>query len=96
MMRIVSGVMILAGFLLAGVNHAKAVMDDEVYIIALVLAPFALTFGIAGVVNPNVVRAAGKYGKHLPSYYKWIAGGVGLVALLLCFLLIFVIYGVGR
>ncbi len=96
MMRLVSGGMILAGLVLMGVNHAKAVMDDEVYIIALILGPFALAFGVAGAISPNVVRAAGKYGKHLPSHYKWIAGAVGLVALSIGFLLMFVVYGVGR
>ncbi|MCH5374359.1 MAG: hypothetical protein JJ992_10295, partial [Planctomycetes bacterium] len=96
MMRLVSGGMVLAGIVLMGVNHAKAVMHDEVYIIALMLGPFALAFGVAGAISPNVVRAAGKYGKHLPSRYKWIAAAVGLVALSIGFLLMFVVYGVGR
>lgn len=46
------------------------------------LGPFGIFFGIAALIDPNIVRAAGKFGSHLPSRYKWIAAGVGLAALL--------------
>ena len=49
----------------------------------IVFAPFALAYGAAAVVDPNIVRAAGKYGEHLPGKYKLIALAVGLVALAL-------------
>lgn len=45
------------------------------------LGPFGIFFGIAALIDPNIVRAAGKFGTHLPSRYKWIAAGVGLAAL---------------
>jgi len=47
----------------------------------LAFAPFAFCFGIAALIDPNIIRAAGKYGKHLPKRYKLIAGAVGVVAL---------------
>ena len=50
-------------------------------LIILLLGPFVVCFGIAGMIDPNIIRAAGKYGSHLPARYKLIAGAVGLVAL---------------
>ena len=36
------------------------------------LTPLALILGTAGLISPNVVRALGKYGGHLPWHYKAI------------------------
>jgi len=95
-MRLVAGGMIIGSMLLLGLNHATAVMNDEVYLFALALGPFALTLGIAGLISPNVLRAAGKHGKHLPLGYKSTAAAFGLAGLLLCLLLVFVVYPLGR
>lgn len=46
----------------------------------IVLGPFAVFLGVAGLVDPNIVRAAGKYGKHLPLRYKRIALLIGVAA----------------
>lgn len=45
------------------------------------LGPFVLFCSIAALIDPNIARAAGKYGTHLPARYKLIAGLVGLAAL---------------
>lgn len=45
------------------------------------LGPFGIFYGIAALIDPNIVRAAGKNGGHLPSRYRWIAGAIGLAAL---------------
>jgi predicted Zn finger-like uncharacterized protein len=47
-----------------------------VYLGILVLMPLMLVLGIAGLISPNVVRAAGKYGGHLPKHYKVAGWGV--------------------
>lgn len=41
---------------------------------------FVVFFGIAALIDPNIVRAAGKYGAHLPGRYKLIAGLIGVAA----------------
>lgn len=46
------------------------------------IGPFGLFYAIAALIDPNIVRAAGKYGKHLPARYKMIAGAIGVVALI--------------
>ena len=58
--------------------------------------PYQVDPRMAGLISPNVLRAAGKYGKHLPIHHKLIAGGFGLVALAICLLLAFVVYPLGR
>ena len=87
--------MLVGGLLLLGLNHVQAVMNNEVYLFAIALGPFAVMFGIAGLISPNVLRSAGKYGSHLPIGYKLTAAAFGLVALLICFLLVFVVYQFG-
>ena len=42
---------------------------------------FIVFFGIAALFDPNIVRAAGKFGTHLPRRYKLIAAAIGLAAL---------------
>lgn len=66
--------------------HANTV---TVYLAAVGLVPLMLVLGIAGLISPNIVRAAGKYGGHLPLQYK-VAGYavLGLSFLLIIGLLI--------
>lgn len=50
-------------------------------LIILAFVPFVVCFGVAGLIDPNIFRAAGKYGSQLPARYKLIVGAVGLAAL---------------
>lgn len=47
----------------------------------IAMGPIAIVYGIAGLFDPNIFRAAGKYGGHLPFRTKLIAVLVGLVGL---------------
>jgi hypothetical protein len=51
-------------------------------LIVLGLGPFAVFYSIAALFDPNIVRAAGKFGAHLPPRYKIIAAVIGLGALI--------------
>ncbi|MFO0904986.1 MAG: hypothetical protein U0939_18415 [Pirellulales bacterium] len=44
------------------------------------LAPFVFCFSIAALIDPNLPRAAGKFGGHLSARYKLAAGAVALGA----------------
>lgn len=88
-MRIASAFMIVMGLILFVANLVMDQTQGAIYIAPLLLAPIALILGIAGVINPNVVRAAGKYGGHLPWQYKAI--GLALVGLSLLVTLALVI-----
>lgn len=50
-------------------------------LIILAFGPFAVFYGFAALVDPNIVRAVGKYGKHLSMRYKIIGGVIGVAAL---------------
>jgi hypothetical protein len=50
-------------------------------VVVIGLGPFGVFYGIAGLVNPDILRAATKYGGHLPRRYKLIAAAVGVAAL---------------
>ena len=85
--RRVSAVFLAAGVLLLGVNHWSVVDDQKAYIWAILLGPSAVLPGIAGLVDPRIALAAGKYGTHLPLTFKLAAAaivalGLGLSAFL--------------
>ena len=61
-----------------------------VFIVAF--GPFGICFGLAALVDPDIVRAAGKFGGHLPARYRLIAGLIGLVALLGSLALAYVVW----
>lgn len=73
-MPIVSLGMLAAFFVMRGQSIASVTVIG--------LGWFVVFFGIAALVDPNIPRAAGKFGSHLPRRYKLIAGLIGLVALL--------------
>jgi len=50
-------------------------------LIILAFGPFAVFYGFAALVDPNIARAVGKYGKHLSMRYKIIGGVIGVAAL---------------
>jgi predicted Zn finger-like uncharacterized protein len=47
-----------------------------VYMFVVGLVPLLLVVGVTVLISPNVIRAAGKYGGHLPGHYKVIGWGV--------------------
>lgn len=95
-LRLLSGALFGGGLLMLGANHAQSVMSNEVYPAALVLGPIVVMLGLAGLISPNLLRSAGKHGKHLPLHYKLIAAAFGVAGLLLGLLLAFVVYPMGR
>lgn len=77
---------------------ANVVLDQtkgEIYMAPLLLAPLALILGIAGAINPNVVRAAGKYGGHLSWHYKAIGAALVVVSFVASGLLVLGYYAAG-
>jgi predicted Zn finger-like uncharacterized protein len=69
-MRLISGGSLLLGLFLLGINLASNSLQGAVYLMPLVLGPLMLMLGITGLISPNVVRAGGKFGGHLPWRYK--------------------------
>ena len=88
-MRMVSGGMLAAGIIMVVGSIAMNAANQGVYLAIIALAPLALILGIAGLISPNVVRACGKYGGHLPWQYKAI--GYGLMGLYLVILILLMI-----
>jgi len=88
-MRLVSGGMLGLGVILAVGSVIMHANTGTVYLMAVALIPLSLVLGIAGLISPNVVRACGKYGGHLPWQYKVIGWGLmGLSFVLMALLMI--------
>jgi hypothetical protein len=80
--------LVILGMLLA----FFAMRDLTIGAVMLVaLGPFVVFFGIAALVDPDIARAASKFGGHLPTRYKLIALAVGLAALACSLTLAFLI-----
>jgi hypothetical protein len=94
-MRLVSGGLAAIGLFLLAANFILDQTRGEIYLAPLLLAPLALILGIAGVINPNVVRAAGKYGGHLSWHYKAIGAVLVVLSLLASGLLLLGYYAAG-
>lgn len=78
-MRLISAAMLGLGVILAVGSVMMHATTGSVYLAAVALIPLTMVLGTAGVISPNVVRACGKYGGHLPWQYK--AAGWGLIGL---------------
>jgi predicted Zn finger-like uncharacterized protein len=88
-MRLVSAGMLAAGVVMGIASLALQASQGTVYLAVIFLVPLALSIGLAGVISPNVVRAMGKYGGHLPWHYKVMGWSVlGLSFLLMALLAI--------
>jgi predicted Zn finger-like uncharacterized protein len=88
-MRLISGAMLALGLVMTVGSLALNAANGTVYLAVIGLAPLCLILGIAGLISPNVVRACGKYGGHLPWQYKAI--GYGLMGLYLVILILLMI-----
>jgi predicted Zn finger-like uncharacterized protein len=89
MMRLVSGGMLAMGVFITVGSIALLAATDSVYLFVVALAPLCIILGIAGLIDPNVVRAVGKYGGHLGWHYKAI--GYALMGLYLVILILMLI-----
>jgi hypothetical protein len=91
-MRLVSAGLLGLGVILAVASVIMHATTGSVYLMAVALIPLTLVLGIAGIISPNVVRACGKYGGHLPWQYKaagWGLMGLSFVLMALLMLLMF-------
>jgi len=94
-MRGVSCGLAAAGLVMLVGNFMLDRTMGQIYILPLILAPLGLILGIAGVISPNVVRAAGKYGGHLSWHYKAIAAALLVLSLVASGLLVLGFYAAG-
>lgn len=82
-MRLVCCGMLVLAAILAIASLALHASTGTVYLAVIVFLPLMLVLGIAGLISPNVVRAVGKYGGHLPLHYKAMGWGVMGIAFVL-------------
>ena len=85
-------VFLAAGVVLLAVNHWNVMDQHRAFLWAVLIGPTALFLGVAGVINPKIVLAAGKYGKDLPSSLKAIAVILVVAGLACSALLALVVY----
>jgi len=81
--------------LLVGICVGTYLFDESVFLYPIFLVPLLLLLGIAGLIDPNVVRAIGKYGKHLPLTYKLIGWSLMGVWIVIMILLVIVMVNLG-
>jgi predicted Zn finger-like uncharacterized protein len=78
-MRLLCAGMLVLGLVLAVGSAVLHANTGTVYLAAIAFIPITLVLGIAGLISPDVIRACGKYGGHLPWPYK--VAGWGLIGL---------------
>lgn len=94
-MRLVCCGMLALALVLSVGTVAMEAAQGTVVLGIVVLVPLMLVLGVAGLISPNVVRAVGKYGGHLPWHYKAIGWGVMGLSLLLMILLTICLFFAG-
>jgi len=93
--RRIAIVLLVSGSVLLAVNHWNVVGEHKAYVWAILLGPAATFLGAAGWIDPRVLLAAGKYGRHLPIHLKLIAFTVLLAGFACSAFLAFVVYQMG-
>jgi predicted Zn finger-like uncharacterized protein len=88
------GALALALLLVVGSLILNAA-TGSVYLFVTGLVPLLLVLGITVLISPDVIRACGQYGKHLPGHYKWIGRGLLGFSILLMFPLMILLYRAG-
>jgi predicted Zn finger-like uncharacterized protein len=83
------------GLLLAAICVGTYLFDESVFLWPLFIAPLLILIGIAGLIDPNVCRALGKYGTHLPIHYKLIAWSLMGVWIVIVGILVVVMANMG-
>ena len=88
-MRLVCCGMLALGVVVSVGSFVLQAAQGTVYLGIVMLMPLMFVLGIAGLISPNVVRAVGKYGGHLPWHYKAIGWAViGFSFLLMVLLMV--------
>lgn len=88
-MRLACCGMLALGVVVSVGSFVLQAAQGTVYLGIVILMPLMFVLGIAGLISPNVVRAVGKYGGHLPWHYKAIGWAViGFSFLLMVLLMV--------
>lgn len=87
--------MLALGIAITVGSVALEAAQGTVYLGILILAPLMLVLGVAGLISPDVVRAVGKYGGHLPWHYKAIGWSVMALSFVLMILLMIGLFAAG-
>lgn len=85
-------VFLAAGVVLLAVNHWNVMDEQRAFLWAILIGPTALFLGVAGVINPKFILAAGKYGKDLPWSLKAVPVVLVLAGFACSALLALVVY----
>lgn len=88
-MRLASVGMLAFGFALTVGSFVVEAYTGSVYLFVIGLVPLLIMLGVAGLISPNVVRAMGQFGGHLPSHYKVIGWGLMGASILVMLLIMF-------
>ena len=94
-MRLVCCGMLTLAMVISVGSLAMEAAQGTVFLGIVVLVPLMLVLGATGLISPNVVRAIGKYGGHLPRHYKTIGWGVMGLSFLLMILLTICLFFAG-
>ena len=81
--------------LLGAICVGTYMFDGSVYLWPVFIAPLLVLVGIAGLIDPNICRALGKYGTHLPFHYKLIAWSLMGVWIVIIGILVVVMVNMG-
>jgi hypothetical protein len=76
-------------------NHFLIESQGMARLLLLCLGPLAFFLGLGGMVEPKILWAVGKYGKHLPTTYKAIGGALGGLGVAVTLLLLLFVYRLG-
>ena len=87
--RLISLATFAVGLVCIILNHVLWQMQDSTYLALLILGPFVMMLGLGGIVDPRIAFSLGKYGTHLPWYFKLIAVVLGIVGAGLSIMLAF-------
>jgi predicted Zn finger-like uncharacterized protein len=94
-MRLVCCGMLALGLVVLVATAAMQAVQGVVSLTILMLTPLMFVLGIAGLISPNVVRACGKYGGHLPPRYKAIGWGLMGLSFVLMMLILVGLFAAG-
>jgi hypothetical protein len=93
--RLIGAAMVGTGLSLAGVTFLMHVYSNEIFLLPLVIIPASLILGVAALINPDINRSLGMWGKHLPWHYRAIGWGLMTVSLILGLMLLVLALSIG-
>jgi hypothetical protein len=77
---------------LLALHHWNAVANGSVYASGVLLLTMLGGLALGGTIYPPLFFSVGKFGLHLPSYLKWLAGACAAAGLVAGFYLLFAVY----